>query len=194
MHNIAITARLLGSFFYFPMTSEHNQQLLKELRECEDLSESPFADLIKNYENTSAQMLYSDYQSLFEGCDNMPAPPWGSVYLDREKVIFGDSTLRLRSFLEQNQIEADTGMREPEDQFGLSLFAAAHLIEKQQSLDAAAVLFTEHLLPWAFHYLDCVIKHAQTDVYKTLAEISRDWLQSVQQALHIEIKHYPLYP
>ncbi|WP_028864829.1 Tat proofreading chaperone DmsD [Psychromonas aquimarina] len=193
MHNIAITARLLGSFFYFPMTSDYNQLLLKELRESEDLSESPFCDFIKHYQNTSQEMLYSDYQSLFEGCDNMPAPPWGSVYLDREKVIFGDSTLRLRSFLALHQIEVDTGMREPEDQFGLSLFAAAHLIEKQQNLDAAAVLFAEHLLPWAFHYLDCFIKHAQTDVYKTLAAICRDWLKALKQAMHIETIHYQLY-
>ncbi len=53
----------------------------------------------------------------------MPAPPWGSVYQIKTASKFGASTVEYRQFLELNQIELDTGLREPEDQFGLMLFA-----------------------------------------------------------------------
>ena len=34
-----------------------------------------------------------EYRRLFVGPGHLPAPPWGSVYTDRECVIFGEATL-----------------------------------------------------------------------------------------------------
>ncbi len=34
----------------------------------------------------------------------LPAPPWGSVWLDKENVLFGDSTLALREWMRANGI------------------------------------------------------------------------------------------
>ncbi|WP_176206393.1 molecular chaperone TorD family protein, partial [Salmonella enterica] len=36
------------------------------------------------------------WQRLFIGPYALPSTPWGSVWLDRENVLFGDSTLALR--------------------------------------------------------------------------------------------------
>ncbi len=34
----------------------------------------------------------------------LPSPPWGSVWLDRESVLFGDSTLALRQWMRESGI------------------------------------------------------------------------------------------
>ncbi len=58
----------------------------------------------RNREETHAQA----WQRLFIGPWALPSPPWGSVWLDKESVLFGDSTLALRQWMrERHQLEAD---------------------------------------------------------------------------------------
>jgi len=193
MENIAIVAKLLGSFFYFPLAHENNIQYLDAIKNSDDVNETAFSAFISALESTNEEGLRADFQLLFEGCEIMPAPPWGSVYLDREQVIFGDSTLRLRQFLASHNMLLDTGMREPEDQFGLTLLALANIIDQCDDVTIVTTLLADHLLPWAYHYLALVQKHGQTDVYKVLAEITEEWLTAVQSELKITPQTYKLY-
>lgn len=193
MENISAAAKILGSFFYYPLNNENNTQYIEMIKNSDDLNDSGFVDFIYAYENTDKDFIASDFQQLFEGCDVMPAPPWGSVYLDREQVIFGDSTLRFRRFLLTHNIELNTGMREPEDQFGLSLLAMAMMIEQGKSEDVISELLSEHLLPWAYHYLELVQKNATTEIYTSLSSITFDWLTALQEEFNITPHQYKLY-
>jgi TorA maturation chaperone TorD len=193
MENIAIVAKLLGSFFYFPLTHENNIQYLNAIKNSDDVNDTVFSAFVSAIENTNEEALCVDFQLLFEGCEIMPAPPWGSVYLDREQVIFGDSTLRLRQFLTSHNMQLDTGMREPEDQFGLTLLALANIIDQSDDVTVVTALLADHLLPWAYHYLALVQKHGQTEVYKVLAELAQEWLTAVQKELSVTPQTYKLY-
>ncbi|SMY32594.1 molecular chaperone TorD family protein [Photobacterium andalusiense] len=180
MEQITILARVFGSLFYYPLTHTNNLELVKAMDNSDE--ESLFSGLAQRMALDGEIALATDFQQLFEGMDVMPAPPWGSVYLDREQVIFGDSLLRYREFLAQQQMALDTGMREPEDQFGLMLLALANLIEQQQH-EAAKALLEQHLLPWAYRYLELVEKSAKTKTYQYLAIAMQQWLHYVQQEL-----------
>ncbi|MBB1312052.1 molecular chaperone TorD family protein [Aliivibrio sp. SR45-2] len=193
MENVIVVAKLLGSFFYYPLSHQNNVQYIEAIKKSEDLNETGFSDFIQAYESTSKDDINSDFQALFEGCDVMPAPPWGSVYLDREQVIFGDSTLRFRQFLLANDIELNTGMREPEDQFGLSLLAMAMMIEQDKNEEIIIELLSEHLLPWAYHYLELVKKNGKTEIYTSLACVAFEWLALLQKELNIIPHNYKLY-
>lgn len=149
------------------------------------IDDEEFNQFIMLTQQETAQNLTDDFLHLFEGCDVMHAPPWGSVYLDREQVIFGDSTLTYRQFLTQNAIELNTGMREPEDQFGLMLMAISQLIEKNKDEAALTTLLSEHLFTWAYRYLDLVELSAQTASYRALAKLTREWCLEVQDELSI---------
>ena len=46
-----------------------------------------------------ADDLVWEYRRLFVGPAPKPAPPWGSVYTDRECVVFGEGTLELRAWM-----------------------------------------------------------------------------------------------
>lgn len=121
-----------------------------------------------------------DYQFslLFEGQGAMPVPPWGSVYLDQEKLLMGESQKRYRQFLHHNGLTLNSGINEPEDQFGLMLMAFAILVEKKQ-LIAAKQLITEHLLIWCPTYLDRLKQNEISLFYQALAVITEQYLQMV---------------
>lgn len=193
MENTALTAKILGHFFYFPLDHENNKKIISSLKADENFNNLCFSDFIVAIEKTDEETIYSDFQLLFEGCDIMPAPPWGSVYLDREKVIFGDSTLRLREFLSSHNMLLDTGMREPEDQFGLTLMALANIIEQTNDKTIAGDLLKDHLLPWAYHYLALAKETSLTQVYRALLVLTEDWLKQLQIEMKITPHEYRLY-
>lgn len=192
MENVAITAKVLGNFFYFPLDHENNKIFISALKNNVEKTPSLFSDFILSLEDANKDALYADFQLLFEG-SQMPAPPWGSVYLDREKVIFGDSTLRLRQFLSVHNMLLDTGMREPEDQFGLTLMALASIIEQTNDMAIACDLLGKHLLPWAFHYLELAQGHSQTKVYRALISLTANWLKNLQMEMDVTPHAYQLY-
>lgn len=147
----------------------------------------------------SPEQLEYDFSVLFEGQGEMPAPPWGSVYLDKENILMGTSTLQYREFLSTLGLASQSAIHEPEDQFGLMLLALVHLIEQphltqQQPTDAAIMLLTEHLLPWAYRYLE-LVKNAQLEhqVYPLLAEITECYLKTLQLKLGLFPHPYELY-
>ncbi len=81
-----------------------------------------------------------------------PPPPWGSVWLDRESVLFGDSTLALRQWMRENHIAFEMQQNEPEDHFGTLLMLAAWLAEngretERDQLLAPASAAMEHAFP-----------------------------------------------
>lgn len=193
MENTAVVAKMLGGFYYYPLNNENNIKFISALKDSDDIENSPFSGFISALENSDEESLREDFQLLFEGCDTMPAPPWGSVYLDREKVIFGDSTLRLRQFLSSHNMLLDTGMREPEDQFGLLLMALANVIEQTNDKVIVDDLLSNHLLPWAFHYLALAKEKSRTDVYRVLLTLTAQWLTDLQIAMDITAHDYRLY-
>ncbi len=115
----------------------------------------------------------------------MPAPPWGSVYLDRENSLSGESTLAYREFLAKQNIVMSSEQREPEDQFGLMLLALVYILE-QGHKPAARILLEQHLLPWAYRYLELVqTTKLENDFYAILATIAIDYLKTLQTELKL---------
>ncbi|WP_217332190.1 TorD/DmsD family molecular chaperone [Gilliamella apis] len=176
-------AKLLGAFFYYPPTSKQVTGLIDGLLQLDQLAKWPNQQLVtEQCQILSTQIQHAEieyqFSLLFEGQGIMSAPPWGSVYLDQEKLLMGESQERYREFLQQQGLTLDTGMNEPEDQFGLMLMAYAILLEKQQ-FAAAQQLMTEYLLSWAPMYLDCLKQNQVSLFYQALAIIAEQYLQMI---------------
>lgn len=174
-------AKLLGAFFYYPPKSEQINSLLEGLLQVDKLtnwSNQPLmteqCQILKN--QIAHPEIEYQFSLLFEGQGSMIAPPWGSVYLDQDKLLMGESQERYRAFLQQQGLILNTGMNEPEDQFGLMLMAYAILLEKHQ-FQAAKQLLTEHLLTWAPAYLDSLKQNQISPFYQALAIIAEHYLQ-----------------
>ncbi|RJX73662.1 molecular chaperone [Vibrio sinensis] len=193
MNEMSAICRLLGSFFYLSINAEQNQIAIGQLRQhYHDINEE-FSQFVLSIDSDDPQALDCDFFKLFEGAAVMDAPPWGSVYLDQESILFGYSTVRYQHFMHKYHLALNLDMNEPRDQFGLMLLAASELFERKDSDIAVKELFGEHILPWCFRYLELVELHADTNSYKALARLACACCAYIKEDLDINIESVPLY-
>lgn len=134
--------------------------------------------------------LCREYDRLFKGPNLLQAPPWGSVYTDRDGVVFGESTLALRSWMRGEGIERSEEDNQPDDHFGKMLMLLSWLAENRK--DLVVPFLKEHLLTWSHHYLVQLYAAAEMDFFKALARIADASLEGMRAALKIDVE-YPHY-
>jgi TorA maturation chaperone TorD len=155
---VALSARTLGALFSFSPDSAQAAPLVAALRDGSWQAQWPFPlaeSLVAGFAAASDEALPQAWQRLFIGPWALPAPPWGSVWLDKENVLFGDSTLALREWMRANGIAHAAQSQEPEDHFGTLLLLAAWLCESGQE-EAFSQLLAWHLLPGPAGSLRCL--------------------------------------
>ncbi|MBG5919811.1 Tat proofreading chaperone DmsD [Providencia stuartii] len=192
LNHISLTARVLGAAFYYaPGDIQEIISLLSTLQWTEEWpygsheQKQAIADKLAIIA-TDNESLDEAYQRLFIGPYALPAPPWGSVWLDRENVIFGDSTLQLRDWMHAHSIDIHLSQNEPEDHFGLLLMMVAWVAENNPS--QLNELLAQHILSWGFHYLNKMEQEANFPFYTGLAELAHLTLASWQQSLHVDVE------
>ena len=92
---------------------------------AEERARKSLAAMREGAEDADSEALVWEYRRLFVGPGAMPVPPWGSVYTDRECVVFGEATLALRSWMKRNGIARQGDEKTPEDHIGLMLLLMA---------------------------------------------------------------------
>lgn len=196
---VAITGRILGTLFYHAPDSENARPLLALFANSNWLTEWPARSqelpaLAQQMALglSNPQALNAAWQRLFIGPWALPVAPWGSVWLDREKVLFGESTLALRQWMSERHITHLAQQNEPEDHIGLLLMLAAWLAE---SSDEAALdeLLAWHLLPWARHYLSSFTRLADNPFYEALGKLSQLTLTRWQSEMVIPVADKALF-
>ena len=155
--NFSTAARVLGALFYFAPDSDEAAPLVSSLtadgwQAQWPLSENILSPLVVQFQTEVDETLPEAWQRLFIGPYTLPSPPWGSVWLDRENVLFGDSTLALRQWMRDNGIQFEMQQNEPEDHFGSLLLLTAWLAENERHTECEQLL-AWHLLPWSARFL-----------------------------------------
>lgn len=187
---------MLGTLFYYSPTSEEASSVISELAELPALLDWQNPSLI---EEAAARLCSVDiaelpyqFSLLFEGQGAMPAPPWGSVYMDRENLLLGETAQAYRQFLRTNEVALDTDLNEPEDQFGLMILAMAYFMETEND-NAVVELLGTHLLPWSGRYLELVAEADQSGFYLALAVVAEAFLKEVADAYEVTVEIRQLY-
>lgn len=205
---VSLTGRMLGALYYYSPglngaseLTEGVAELLEALKDPSWVEDWPcgqidalqtVAELMqKGLMQEEKESLEEAYQRLFIGPNVLPAPPWGSVYLDRESVLFGESTLALRQWQRSLGIETQQQNLEPEDHIGLLLLLAAWLAE-QQSAELVTLLST-HLLSWSSRFLTLLAQQAEHPFYQGLALLTDITLDNWQQRFDIKINEKELF-
>ncbi len=196
---IAACLRILGTLFHSSPEDPALKPFFALIDQAELRNEWPFGDdrqladiqrqLLENCDPSARE---AAWQELFIGPHHFEAPPWGSVYLDKDNVIFGDSTLLLRSFLAEQGIAIDTGLNEPDDHIGLLLWVASGFVLEGKD-DALIELLRVHLLPWSGRYIERLIEHAPHPFYRGLGNLAGMTLDALQQLFAIEPVQKQLY-
>lgn len=138
-----------------------------------------------------AEELVWEYRRLFVGPAAKPAPPWGSVYTDKDMVVFGASTMELRDWMRKSGVAITKGESdEPEDHIGLMLELLAWLSEERPEL--VETFLSEHLLTWSSHFLEQLEAAAQHPFYEGLAALTRASLEGMRSQCDLKVE-YPRY-
>ncbi|MBR0404931.1 MAG: Tat proofreading chaperone DmsD [Eggerthellaceae bacterium] len=130
--------------------------------------------------------LAKDYRRLFVGPNALKAPPYGSVYTDPDQVLFGASTLELRSWLDEVGIGVDNDEVAPEDHIATMLSLAAWIMRVKPAV--LTEYLEKHLLTWAPHYLDELEAAAGDGFYGCLAALAMLTLEGARDQLGLRIE------
>lgn len=141
-----------------------------------------------------------DYTRLFIGPGPVLAPPWESVYLSREHLLFDQPTLDVRRAYAQFGLQAPRLNAEPDDHLGLEFGFMAHLcdlgleairagdrLQEERSLQAQRDFLSQHMLRWAPQCLELVVEKANTDYYRGIAYLTMGCLTQAAAFLDVSI-------
>lgn len=195
--SFAFSARVLGALFYFAPDSEQTAPLVQALTAGDWIQDWPLAPetlqpVADAFKTPSDEALKDARQRLFIGPYALPSPPWGSVWLDRESVLFGDSTLALRQWMRENNIAFEMKQNEPEDHIGTLLLLAAWLAENGRDAERDQLL-AWHLLPWSTRFLSVFVENAGHPFYTALGKLAQLTLADWQDTLIIPVAEKTLY-
>ncbi|WP_017810672.1 TorD/DmsD family molecular chaperone [Clostridium saccharoperbutylacetonicum] len=165
---------------------EHNKKLSKGALEIiNELNESDNFDYKK--------AILEEHQRLFVGPNELLAPLWKSVYKTKDKLLFGDIELEVRSYY--NSVGLDVKPSEAADYLPLQLSFMSQLcsigqeynleglnadeLEKlSENLSMQKEFLNKHLLSWVPLWVEVVNKNAGGQFWKGFAELTEGWLEN----------------
>ncbi len=181
------TIESLGILF-----SEHTMTSLTLLSLEDGIDQlKSFADQLNSDTDTALDKVRSEYTRLFIGPTKLPAPPWESVYITKERLLFQESTLEVRKCYLKYSYRPTNFRSEPDDHLALELdFMAnlSHLAENffqddktSESVDILKdqkAFLEQHLLVWVPQFVSELEAATCHPLYLGMASILRNFLQA----------------
>jgi TorA maturation chaperone TorD len=125
-----------------------------------------------------------EYTRLFVGPNKLPAPPWESVYISRERTLFQRPTLEVRDSYRSQGLIPELYPKVADDHIALELdflrllagrAQAAFQIDEhesyQEALGATAEFLDEHLLRWVDGFAQDMARSGVGTFYPALAQM-----------------------
>jgi TorA maturation chaperone TorD len=140
-------------------------------------------------QETALLELQKEYTRLFiTAYHKVVAPPYGSVYLNSEKLIWGRSTAEVARLYEAAGLGMNENFHDIPDHIAAELEFASYLIAEQlkrdeRSLSASEQLptlekrfLTEHLHKWAPAFFNRVVECSSAGFYQAAALMGRQFI------------------
>ncbi|UCZ57039.1 molecular chaperone TorD family protein [Desulfurispirillum indicum] len=188
--------KLLAALFYEPekelFTSEKIFAQLTEIvkKVCPDELKF-FTALEPALQNYHDQELLVEYAQLFVGPAELIAPPYGSVYLDEERQLMGDSTLEVIKIYRENGLSIDGSFKDAPDHIVAELEFMYYLLfqeaqylqindlQKAQNISLTQQMFLDNfLLPWLKPFCENILNGTDNEFYCALAKALRAYAES----------------
>ena len=130
-----------------------------------------------------------EYARLFAGPYTLQAPPYGSVYLETERRIMGDSTMDVVNRYREAGLTMSEDFKEAPDHIAVELEFMHFLISRtiefftQNEPGAVRAYFHQqqsfleyHLCAWITEFAKNIVQHAQFTFYQCLAKATKTFL------------------
>lgn len=190
----AVVYKLLSDCYYPPdeRTRGQAERLLRELRDLLPEAETAIDLLAAGLAaSEGVEELAVDHARLFVGPFALLAPPYGSIYLEGERRLMGDSTLAANECYREVGLEVAADFNETPDHIAAELefmhFLAAKELEARGDGDSVrarhyrrkqTAFLERHLAAWVPAFSRSVEEHAQTSFYRDMAAATRLFIQS----------------
>lgn len=151
-------------------------------------------DIVTNESNFDD--LHWDYTKMMIGPFDLAAPPWESVYVQKEKMLFQKCTMDVRKTYEHFGFQKAAYNIEADDHIGLELDFIYHLNNlcmqsvKEENIQEVSYLLTqqekfieEHLSAFVPELSKRIVEHAETPFYVGMAKVLNHYLQMDSQVL-----------
>ncbi|HSQ09756.1 MAG TPA: molecular chaperone TorD family protein [Burkholderiaceae bacterium] len=193
-------ARLLSASYYEPGEEFAEEQLFASVREAASSIDPALGAVAQRLESAYAeadrQELLIDYVRLFHGPPRALAQPYASVWLSMTtQTVMEDSTVAVMELYREAGFEIAEDFRDLPDHVSVELECLYALLFREaqagrdgqtdKQLGAKALrrrLLKEHLAGWLAQFAESVIAQAQTPFYRTLAELTRDYIDFERSA------------
>jgi putative dimethyl sulfoxide reductase chaperone len=131
----------------------------------------------------------SEYNRLFVGPNFLPAPPWESVYVDPEHLLFGETTLKVRNIYREFGLQFIHGNNHPDDHIAIELEFLEHLIKMMLPviysddsqgmavlLDKQIFFLSNHLLKWTPQFGSLLFENTNNLLYQGVALLLLEYI------------------
>ncbi len=201
--------RLLASCFYEPQKDVFLQanlfaNLVTALSGVSPSAAQAAARLEDLCVSSTEEELLVEYARLFLGPNRLVAPPYGSCYLDEERLLMGNSTLEALRIYREHGVEMDEHFREAPDHVSVELEFQYFLIFQQVKalrkgeIEEAGRLLNAHadfrdrfLTKWIPPFTENIIENTTSEFYRQLAKClhlfieDEGWLEKVPEPLRV---------
>jgi TorA maturation chaperone TorD len=137
--------------------------------------------------------IQEDYLHLFTGTTRMLAPPYESVHLSKEHLMFDKQTLEVREFYNTYGWKFALEGNVPDDHIGTEILFVNLMIEKFLELDDEACrremrneigrFINRHPLNWAAKWKDMVVANSSTSCFKGIAKLVVASLEDIDEVI-----------
>ncbi len=182
-------SRLLAACYYEPGPEFAEEKVFDSMLDAATRIDPQLAALAEqmgeDYAAEGHEALLLDYTRLFLGPNHIAAKPYGSIWLEGQNSVMGDSTMAVQKLYEQGGFDMSEDFREVPDHIAVELEFLYLLIYREneaarnaerEARQAVASLrehfLDEHLGRWIAPFAAAVIAGAQSGYYRKLAELT----------------------
>lgn len=169
----------VSDIFYYEPTAKKLNFVLENVSlwpDDDNETQKLIAEILTSVNQDGFEKIKEDFYKLFIGPGKKDVYPWGSVYTDKENLLFGKSTILWEEFCIKTGIVISPSSNEPTDHFALVISAIAAILssESEPKIKVSKVqfIFREHFSPWGLDVLSLVVQNASTIYYKNFAKLA----------------------
>ena len=178
--------KFLAECYYLP-----DEKLIETLGRIKKSDGTVSSEISKNIPGMSEiEALRIDYAKLFLGPYKLLAPPYGSIYLEGNSRVMGDSAIDVRNRYLEAGLDVSGETKEAPDHITIELEFMCFLVFKEiemiknsnfesalDYLKKQKEFLDGHLGAWVSEFSDNIEKNAETEFYKNLSRATRSFIK-----------------
>jgi len=191
--------RLLAEFYLMP-----GQDMLEKVHDLADMLKSVCPEVLPHIRQLKSvcrhgsdiEQIKVDYARLFVGPYTVLAPPYGSVYLECQRRVMGNSTLDVMKGYMEVGLSISEDFRDAPDHISAELEFMYYLVLKEieaiaggdytiaaDYLEKQKCFLENHLGVWISEFSARVMEGAETEFYRTLSSITGGFVRRNQEGM-----------